>query len=178
VQSPANANSHLVVFDIDGTLTDTNVVDGECYWQAVCEVLGLSGEQPDWSNFRHVTDTGIATELCRRHLGRQLRAVESAAIGTRLAALLAHSMVSTDPVAYQIPGCAVVLSFLRHASEFAVALATGGLRVSAELKLKRAELKLGDLPFATTLFRVRTSCELPRNAPPKNTEPRLLQSPM
>jgi beta-phosphoglucomutase-like phosphatase (HAD superfamily) len=39
---------HLVVFDIDATLTDTNAVHGDCYWQAVCEVLGLSGEHSNW----------------------------------------------------------------------------------------------------------------------------------
>ena len=61
---------HLVVFDIDGTLTDTNLVDGQCYWQADSEVLGLSKEQPDWSDFRDVTDLGIAADLCWRHLRR------------------------------------------------------------------------------------------------------------
>jgi phosphoglycolate phosphatase-like HAD superfamily hydrolase len=73
---------HLVVFDIDGTLTDTNLVDGECYWRAVREVLGLSGERPDWSDFHHVTDVGIAAELCARHLGRQLSSPEIEAIGS------------------------------------------------------------------------------------------------
>lgn len=58
---------HLVVFDIDGTLTNTNLVDGKCYWRVIREILGLSGEQPEWSNFRHVTDVGIAEELCVRH---------------------------------------------------------------------------------------------------------------
>ena len=43
-----------------------------------------------------------------------------------------------------------MLSLLRKASQLAVALATGGLRISAELKLKRADLRLGDLPFATS----------------------------
>ena len=50
--------THLVVFDIDGTLTNTNLEDGECYWRALCEVLGFSSEQPQWSEFRHVTDVG------------------------------------------------------------------------------------------------------------------------
>jgi beta-phosphoglucomutase-like phosphatase (HAD superfamily) len=144
------SNLHLVVFDIDGTLTDTNLVDGECYWRAVCEVLGLSGDQPDWSNFRHVTDAGIATELCLRHLGRTLEAADTAAIARRLAALLELALVHKDPIAHQIPGSAQILSNLTESSDFAVALATGALRLSAELKLRRAGLVFDGLPFASS----------------------------
>jgi phosphoglycolate phosphatase-like HAD superfamily hydrolase len=141
---------NLVVFDIDGTLTDTNLVDGECYWKAVSEVLGLSGEQPDWSDFRHVTDVGIAAELCARHRGRQLSSPEIEAIGIRLAALLDVALVCKDSVANQIPGSAEILSILSDSSEFAAALATGGLRVSAELKLRRAGLPFIRLSFASS----------------------------
>ena len=141
---------HLVVFDIDGTLTDTNLVDGECYWRAVCEVLGISGEQPDWSTFRDVTDAGIAAELCLDHLCRELRGEEIEAIAARLATLLELALVCKDPVAHQIPGSAEILSMLNNSSEFAVALATGGFRLSAKLKLRRAGLPFLELPLASS----------------------------
>jgi phosphoglycolate phosphatase-like HAD superfamily hydrolase len=141
---------HLVVFDIDGTLTDTNVVDGDCYWRAVCEILGLSGAQPDWSDFRHVTDTGIAAELCLHHLDREVTGAEIDAIGARLAALLEVALLSNDPVAHQIPGSAEVLSILGNSRQFAVALATGGLRLPAELKLRRAGLPFAGQPLASS----------------------------
>jgi phosphoglycolate phosphatase-like HAD superfamily hydrolase len=139
-----------VVFDIDGTLTDTNVVDGECYWQAVCEVIGIFGEQPDWSTFRHVTDAGIARELCVRHLSREISVKEIEAIGSCLAARLEMVLGREDPVGYQIPGSAEILSMLNESSDFAVALATGGLRLSAEVKLRRAGLPFATLPLATS----------------------------
>lgn len=141
---------HLIVFDIDGTLTDTNLVDGECYWHAVCAVLGIIGEQPDWSSFRNVTDTGIAAELCRQHLGRELSNEESEAIGSRLAAGLELALIGEDPLAHQIPGSAEVLSILSNSSDFALALATGGLRISAELKLRRAGLAAFELPLTSS----------------------------
>lgn len=140
----------LVVFDIDGTLTDTNVVDGECYWRAVCEVFGIVGEQPEWSDFPNVTDAGIAAELCLRHLGHEMRSDEIEAIGSRLVAFLEVALVG-DPVAHQIPGSAEILSILDTSSEYAVALATGGLRLSAELKLQRAGLPFAALPFASSI---------------------------
>ena len=141
---------HLVVFDIDGTLTNTSLVDGECYWRAVCEVFGLSGEQPEWTDFRHVTDLGIASELCERHLGRQLSSADANALSRRLTIQLDFALVRNDPTAYQIPGSEDVLSILTSSSEFAVALATGGFRLTAELKLRRAGLFNPSIPLASS----------------------------
>ena len=141
---------HLVVFDIDGTLTNTNLEDGRCYWRAICEVLGLSSEQPEWSAFRHVTDVGIAAELCERHLHRELTSVDIEAFGRRLATLLEVGMVEKDPRAYQIPGSAEILSILAKSFDLALALATGGLQASAELKLRRANLLNPFIPMASS----------------------------
>jgi phosphoglycolate phosphatase-like HAD superfamily hydrolase len=141
---------HLVVFDIDGTLTDTNAVDGECYWKAVCETFGLAEPRPDWSGFRHVTDAGIAAEICLRHLGREPRTEEIEGIERRLTALLEIALGGKDPVAHQIPGSAEILSLLSSSPEVGVALATGGLRSSAKLKLRRAGLPWQGLPFASS----------------------------
>lgn len=141
---------HLVVFDIDGTLTNTNREDGRCYWRAICGLLGISGEQPEWSGFPHVTDVGIASELCKRHLRRRLTSADVEALGRRLTTLLKVALVDKDPSAYQIPGSSEILTFLIESSDFAVAMATGGLRASAELKLRRANLLKPFIPIATS----------------------------
>ena len=142
---------HLVVFDIDATRTNTNLTDGECYWRAVCEVLGIHSEQPEWSTFRHVTDLGIASELCMRYLGRQLTSADIEALGRRLTDLLGVTLVPQDnPAGYQIPGSAEILSALSKSPDFALALATGALLASAELKLRRANLWNPFLPLASS----------------------------
>ncbi len=146
----SNKHKHLVIFDIDGTLTDTNLVDGECYWRALCEVLGLSIVQPQWSDFHHVTDVGIASDLCERHLGRPLKSADIEALGRRLTDLLDIALADEDHTTLQIAGAAEILSVLTKSSDFAVALATGGLRVSAELKLRKAGLLNPDLPLASS----------------------------
>jgi len=140
---------YLVVFDIDGTLTDTNKVDNQCYWQAVSEVFGLSGAQPDWSKFAHVTDTGIATELCSQRLGREPSRAEIDAVASRLVTLLAEALGPVSPIALQIPGSAEILAALGESPDFAIALATGGFRISAELKLRRADLPFAPIPLAS-----------------------------
>ena len=50
---------NLVMFDIDGTLTQTCAVDAACYVEAVMEVTGLRAISTDWASYRHTTDSGI-----------------------------------------------------------------------------------------------------------------------
>jgi len=48
-------NNSLVIFDIDGTLTDTNAVDDECYCRAVADVLGLNSSEIDFLRLLRTT---------------------------------------------------------------------------------------------------------------------------
>ena len=141
---------HLVVFDIDGTLTDTCEVDKGCYWGAIHDAFRIAADQPDWSTFRHVTDCGIACESCERYLGRPANKSEIDAVRQRLVTLLESALVVKNPVNYQIPGAFAVLSLLRESPDLAAALATGGFRASAELKLRRAGLLDPSVPFASS----------------------------
>ncbi|HET9210930.1 MAG TPA: hypothetical protein VFR03_11060 [Thermoanaerobaculia bacterium] len=47
--------TRLAIFDLDGTLTDTNAVDGECYLEAMSTELGCV-LNPDWATYQHCTD--------------------------------------------------------------------------------------------------------------------------
>jgi beta-phosphoglucomutase-like phosphatase (HAD superfamily) len=58
---------YLVIYDIDGTLTDTNNVDELCYVQAVREVLKIPDVDSDWNHYRNVTDQGVAEEIIEQH---------------------------------------------------------------------------------------------------------------
>jgi phosphoglycolate phosphatase-like HAD superfamily hydrolase len=76
--------------------------------------------------------------------------VDVEAFGHRLTTLLEVALVDEDPRAYQIPGSAEILSILTKSFDFALALATGGLRASAELKLRRANLLNPFIPIASS----------------------------
>ncbi len=49
---------HLIVFDVDGTLVESDEFDGVLYAKAVRDVLDIDVDE-DWSSYRHVTDSGI-----------------------------------------------------------------------------------------------------------------------
>jgi hypothetical protein len=98
----------LAIFDIDGTLTATNAVDDECYFQAAAEVYGPGAATVDWSGAPHVTDSAIAHWLSQVHRGRPPSPADLAAHRTRfLQRLRAELAVRPDrfgPVA-GAPAC-------------------------------------------------------------------------
>ena len=57
---------HLIVFDVDGTLVESDEFDGVLYAKAVRDVLDIDVDE-DWSSYRHVTDSGILEEILDRH---------------------------------------------------------------------------------------------------------------
>jgi len=138
----------LAVFDIDGTLTDTNAVDEECYLRAVAEVLGLEAAALDWSQAPHVTDSALLRWLCERHCGRTLGDGEAEATIGRFLELLRAELAAAPGRFRATPGAPAVIGCLREAG-WEVALATGGWEPSARLKLAAAGLAADDLVLAS-----------------------------
>jgi phosphoglycolate phosphatase-like HAD superfamily hydrolase len=137
----------LAVFDIDGTLTDTNGVDDECYCVAVGEALGILPSEIDWAGAAHVTDSEIFRYLCGVH-GRGEPPASAfdnarARFVERLTAALAR-----EPARFTaIPGAPKAIRAIQEAG-WSVALATGGWGASARLKLRAAGIDLPDAVLA------------------------------
>jgi phosphoglycolate phosphatase-like HAD superfamily hydrolase len=60
----------LVIFDIDGTLTQTVKTDEECFLRSLVEVCGFNDIGADWSRYEHATDAGIFHEIYQSRVGR------------------------------------------------------------------------------------------------------------
>jgi hypothetical protein len=56
----------LVVFDIDGTLTLSNAIDGEVRTETFARVFGRALPSTDWAEYAAVSDQGIAMEALDR----------------------------------------------------------------------------------------------------------------
>ena len=141
---------HLVMFDIDGTLTQSCGVDSRCYVDALLEVLGIESIDTDWSTYRHTTDSGIADEIITKQLGRPALAEELAAIKMSFVQRL-RSALANDPVECQaVTGSHEILEWINDQPRFCVAVATGGWSESARMKLAHAGLKVADTIFASS----------------------------
>ena len=79
----------LVMFDIDGTLTDTSAADANGFVEAVRDELGITGIDTDWAAYPQATSEGILDEVVRRATGRPVTPAESQAVQHRLVAEIA-----------------------------------------------------------------------------------------
>lgn len=139
--------ARLAVFDIDGTLTDTNAVDDHCFVQAVAEVLGLPAPAVDWAAAPHVTDSGILNWLYLAHLGRAPRASEVDATLNRFIELLRAEAASAPDKFRPVAGSTSALPLI--GASWDIALATGAWQASAQLKLSQVGLALESYSFAS-----------------------------
>jgi phosphoglycolate phosphatase-like HAD superfamily hydrolase len=139
--------NRLAIFDIDGTLTDTNGVDDECYRAAVGETLGISPGDIDWSGAAHVTDSEIFKWLCSVHGSAQPSADAMARASSQFVDRLSVMLEHVPTRFSAIGGAAVMLQSLEQRG-WDVAVATGGWGPSARLKLRVAELLIDDAVLA------------------------------
>jgi phosphoglycolate phosphatase-like HAD superfamily hydrolase len=138
----------LVIFDIDGTLTQTMKVDKECFVRSLAEVCGFSDVDGDWSRYKHATDSGIFREIHETRTGRLPSPDETSRFREHFVALLAQ--VSSEAAFAAVTGAPLLLSRLAQSEEYRVALATGAWRDSARLKMASAGLCYDDHPAASS----------------------------
>src|SRR5262245_51073031 len=116
----------LAVFDVDGTLTASVAVDEECYLQAFDDVLGVRGVSTNWLEYAYQTDSGLAVEVCRKHLGREPGEADTARLQARFVELLRAAFGPGGRPLREVPGAGAFLRHLRGHPRWRVAIATGG----------------------------------------------------
>ncbi len=138
----------LAIFDIDGTLANTNPVDSRCYVRAVREEIGVDLKDTKWSDFTFVTDSGISVQIFERYLGRAPATAELLKLQQRFRDLLAQAADERPESFSEVPGASEALQRLRSDPDWAVAIATGSWRACALVKLAAAGLSTDGLPAA------------------------------
>ena len=135
---------NLVMFDIDGTLTQTCEADEACFVQALREVCGFTGINTDWASYPHCSDSGILETLFQLRLGRSPLPTEISTFQAHFVSLLTAATVVQpfNPIAV----AQKFLSSLTSSSALAVSLASGAWECSARLKLASAGLELPQIP--------------------------------
>jgi len=131
----------LVMFDVDGTLTDTHATDATGFADTIRETLGVAEINTDWASYPHATSEAVLDDIARSNYGRPVTAEESRAVQLRLEAKLCGTRIM------EIPGAGAFLRRLAGAG-FAVALASGDWELTARYKLAAAGIPADDLPAA------------------------------
>ncbi len=136
----------LAMFDIDGTLTETVRADDACFVEALGQVFGFREVDTDWAGYPHATDSGIIAELSCRRRGRPPQAEELADFQECFLSLL-QAAAAEEPFV-EVTGARALMARLRESDGFAVAIATGGWKCTAEFKLATAGFDARALPAA------------------------------
>jgi FMN phosphatase YigB (HAD superfamily) len=139
---------HAIIFDIDGTLLHSAAVDDALFREAVKAVFGRVRLRPSLHDYDFVTDTGVLSQIMTDNNIPAKRDYEHE-IKAHFVDLLRAHVESNGPF-IEIPGASDLLSSLRESASHAVAIATGGWRESAELKLESAGFDYSDFPLATS----------------------------
>lgn len=138
----------LVIFDIDGTLTETAKTDEECFVRSLAEVCGFVRVETDWSRYKHTTDSSIFHEIYEARTGQPPSAVEVSRFREHFVDLL--SQASSESAFSQVAGASRLLASLSRSAQHRVSLATGAWRDSARLKMASAGLCYDDYPAASS----------------------------
>ena len=140
--------ARAAIFDIDGTLTDTNPVDEECYVAAVRDELGCD-IGPGWDGIDDVTDAQILRALWARDRAGPLPADLERRVIRRFIELLEREAVLRPQRFLAIPGARNAFELVRSLG-WSPAIATGAWRESALMKLRAAGIPFDGVPLSTS----------------------------
>ncbi|MBS0631161.1 MAG: HAD family hydrolase [Verrucomicrobia bacterium] len=138
---------NLIMFDMDGTLTDSFSFDENCYVLAIQQALDLPLVMPEWESYPHASSSYCLDAIVRAHLGRPVTPAESEAVQQRMVALMAEIGARNNRHTAEIRGAAACLRTLR-AQGHAVAIASGDWAATARHKLTTAKIPYHGLPAA------------------------------
>jgi phosphoglycolate phosphatase-like HAD superfamily hydrolase len=139
---------NLAIFDIDGTLTETDEVDEICFVKALADAHAITDINTDWATYPHTTDSAITSHIFQARFNRAPEDDELSKFKTQFVRLLEDHRHKDSSLFGEIVGASIMLRRLNQEPEWKVAIASGGWRVSAELKLKAAGIEVNDYPGA------------------------------
>lgn len=139
----------LAIFDVDGTLTDTNGVDNLCFARAFSEALGVPVEKADWQGTPHVTDSAVFEFLFEKRFARKPDVQEKREFKSKFISLLEECRLADSACFREINGAATAFRRMQHADEWMVVIATGCWGDSATFKLDACRIQHRGVPTAT-----------------------------
>lgn len=139
----------LVIFDIDGTLTRTNEADEACFAASVRDHFKIDAVSTNWSDYEHSTDSGILDELVRRHHGKSPSFQDLEKFREVFISHLENHYRTKEGSFQAVAGASDLFKNLKTtAQNWTFAIATGGWKRSALLKLSKAKLSVDQVPAA------------------------------
>ena len=137
-----------IIFDVDGTLIQSMAIDCELYVSSITTVLGPVEFRPSFNDYDNVTDQGIVAQLLDDNaLSVKSNVVDK--IRTHFVESVKNHINTVGPFP-ATHGATQMIDQLSRSTEICIAIATGGWRDSALVKLESSGFKLNGIPVATS----------------------------
>ena len=137
----------LAIFDIDGTICDTQEVEGACYARAIEQVTGRSLSTLDWTAYDEPTSSAIVRDLL---VGDSAAERKEEEIKAEFVRLMEEERPNFPADFSPILGAVEFIERLKKEDICSVAIATGCFDESARFKLRCCGIELEAFPFATS----------------------------
>lgn len=137
-----------IIFDIDGTLLQSDEADDTLYLAAVRQVLGEVEVRPSWGMYTQFTAAGILAEILEDN-GIEATAGTVSAVRDCFVAGVGRHVSAFGPFA-EVPGAKAFVRRLHESPTHRVAYATGGWHGAALLKLSTSGFPVPGIPLATS----------------------------
>ncbi len=137
----------LAIFDNDGTICDTQEVEGVCYAKAIERVTGRSLSTVDWTTYEEPTSSAIVRDLLT---GDPAALTKEEEIKREFVRLLEQERPRFPGDFTPLQGAVQFITRLKQERICSVAIATGCFDTSARFKLKCCGITLDDFPHATS----------------------------
>lgn len=136
------------IFDIDGTLLQSDASDDALYLASVRDVLGDVSLRPSWGMYTQFTAAGVLAEILHDN-ALDATAERVAAVRDRFIEGIHRHVAEHGPFP-EIPGARAFVQGLHDSGTHRIAYATGGWRGSALLKLSLAGFPVAGVALASS----------------------------
>lgn len=142
-------NKNLVIFDIDGTLTQTVCFDSEIFTQTFMDYLNINEINTNWHEYRYSTDSGFTLELFEKHINRLPSVTEVQELKHKFFGLLEQMIIKDSNCCMPVLGADQLFPKIKNLGNWDIAIATGCWLTSAIMKLTHANLPHKNIPLAS-----------------------------
>lgn len=137
----------LVIFDVDGTLTETQRLDEDCFIKTFETVFAGINVDRNWNSYPSATDSAITHCILEKYLERPPTAEEISLVKQAFFKLL--SKIIEQNGVREVKGASAVLEQLKKDPEWITSVATGCWLDSALLKLRSANINVDGICLST-----------------------------
>lgn len=137
----------LIIFDIDGTLANTDYEKDLCYAEAFEEVTGYSLLGLEYASCQHVTDSAITDHFYQQLHQRNALPAEVEALKQSFRHKMEAKYITHPHFFEEIPGASATFNSLMAQPDVHLGIATGAWRYPALFKLDVIGVPGNDVPF-------------------------------